>query len=148
MACCSKKTIGAGLAVAVFTWAFDFLVNGVLFADLYEANKAIFRPETEMMNYMPWCIAYHIVMGLLVAGAYICWRKKTTVGAVGSSECPYRKSLGFGLWVGLLLGIPQLMVFVWTPIAIELPLLWAANELVKWTLAGILLNCTVKAPTA
>lgn len=137
---CSKKSVLAGLATTVWIFLFDFVVSGVLFADLYQANESFFRTDEEMMQFMPWCIAYHLAMGLLVAGGYFQWRARITTGAMFTSECPYRKSMYFGFWIGLLLGIPQLMVHVWTPIAIDLPLLWAGNEVVKWTLAGALLN--------
>lgn len=140
MICCSKKNVVSGIAVAIWAWAFDFLWHGNFLMDKYLAYQNLWRPMPEMETMWPWCIAFHLVMGFLVASAYNCWRAKVTVGAVGSSECPYRKSLGFGLWVGLLLGVPQLMVHMWLPIDVDLPLMWMVGEVVKWTLAGILLN--------
>lgn len=137
--CCSKRIVIAAIAVAVLTWAFDFLVHGNLLTDLYTASADKFRPMEDMQSLWGWCIAYHLAMAWLVAGGYYCWRKHVTVGAVGSPECPYRKSMGYGIWVGLLLGLPQVMAFVWMPLPFDLPFAWAASELVKWVLASLLL---------
>lgn len=138
--CCSKRGLLLGLAVAVWAWAFDFLIHGKLLMSMYEATASMWRPMSEMQEMGLWCIAYHLGMGILFASGYLCWRKHIVVGAVGSSECPYRKSMGFGLWVGLLLGLPQLMTYMWLPFtSFDLPIAWAVSELVKWTLAGLLL---------
>jgi hypothetical protein len=95
----------------------------------------------DMGDFMLFCIGYHVVMGVLFAGGYYCWRAKVTTGAMFTSECPYRKSMKFGLWVGALLGVPQLMTYVWLPFdSATLPLAWGVAELVKWTLAGAILN--------
>lgn len=140
--CCSKKHIFATLAVAVWAWLFDFIVHGNLLKDLYEANASMWRPLPEMQAMWPMCIAYHLVMGGLFAMGYLCCKKKSEAAAAidGNAGCPVKKSLCFGLWVGLLLGVPQLMVYMWMPIPLELPVAWFASELVKWTLAGVLLS--------
>lgn len=137
---CCKKGLFFGLATAVFTWAFDFLVHGIALKDLYATNAHFFRPMAEMQTMWYWCIGYHVFMGLVFAGGYICWRSKITVGAVGSDDCPYKKSGRFGLWVGLLLAAPQLMAYSWMPLPLDLPLAWAGSELVKWVLAGLVLG--------
>jgi len=136
---CGKKkwrTLMFGVVLGIYAQLFDFLVNGVLFADLYKQNAAHFRPEQDMQVFIPYCILYHLAMGILVAKGYVKWRKKAPFPA---GSCPIQKSLGYGMWVGLLLGIPQIMVAVWTTIPAMLPLIWFGGELVKWTLSGVLL---------
>lgn len=137
----NKRVLGAGLATAVTTWLYDFAVHGHLLKDLYEANKRLFRPEAQMMELGHWCIAYHLVIAVLVAGAYSFWRSKTKTGKVGSATCPYRCSIGFGVWVGLLFAVPQLMTYVWLPLPnFDLPQAWAIAELVKWVVASAVLT--------
>lgn len=142
--CTHKRTIISVIAIAFFTWLFDFLVHGNLLMPTYEATKEMWRPMEEMQQLWPLCIAYHFVMAFLVAGAYGCWRKKAiaceTATPGAAPTCRTKKGTCFGLWVGLLLGIPQLMVYVWMPIPAVLPISWAAGELVKWTIAGFLLS--------
>lgn len=137
--CCSTKAVLFGVVVAIWTWFYDFVVHGMLLVDLYLANASLWRPLEQVQQMWLACLLYHVAMGMLVAAGYLCWRRHVTIGAVGTAECPYRKSLRFGLWVGLLLGVPQLMAHVWLPLDIDLPLGWAMAELVKWTVAGLLL---------
>lgn len=139
--CLKKPVLIAGAVTAVFTWAYDFAVHGHLLKEKYEATARMWRSEAQMQELLSWCVVYHVFMAVIFAAGYWCWREKAKLGKVGSDNCPYRKSLGFGLWVGLLLAAPQLMTYVWLPLeTTELPVAWAASELVKWTLAGALLN--------
>jgi hypothetical protein len=130
----------SALALFAFTWAFDFIVHGHLFMNYYEETAALWRPQDEMRAFLPWCIAMHGLLALVVAGAYQCWRSKVTVGAVGSCDCPYRKSMGFGLVIGLIVGITWASAYFFQPIPEKLALLWLISSIVKWTLAGIVLN--------
>lgn len=139
--CCNKRVMIAGVVLALFAWAFDFIIHGALLMNLYLATAEMWRPMDQMQSLMPWCLAYHLFMGLAFAGGYYCWRKHITTGALFTRECPYRKSMKFGLWVGALLGGSQLMAYVWLPFeTIALPAAWAISELVKWTLAGMIMN--------
>ena len=138
--CCSKKYILATLAIAVWAWLFDFIVHGNLLKQTYEATASLWRPIDEMQAMWPLCIAYHLVMGFLFAGGYLCCKAKADAAASAGASCSGKSNLCFGLWVGLLLGVPQLMVFVWMPVPLELPLAWFGTELVKWTLAGVILS--------
>jgi hypothetical protein len=140
--CTHKRTIIAVVAVALFTWAFDFLVHGNLLMPIYESTKEMWRPMEEMEALWPLCILYHFVMAGLVATAYGCCRAKSIAcdATAGAASCHSKKGICFGVWVGLLLGIPQLMTYVWMPIPLELSLAWGAGELVKWTISGFLLS--------
>jgi len=141
MLCCSKKTTIAGIATALWAWGFDYIWHGKILMEKYAATSAMWRPMEQIQTMGIYCIFYHLVMGLLVASGYYCWRSKVTVGAVGSAECPYRKSMGFGIWLGLVLAVPQLMAYMWLPLETpELPQMWALGEVLKWTAAGFLLN--------
>ena len=137
--CCSKTYLISALIVALFTWGFDFFVHGYLFVDWYKDMAGISRPWPEMQQYLPYCIAHTVVVALLVTGGFFCWRSKLTCGAVGSKDCPYRKGMGFGLWLGLIMGTSRAMDYVWLPVAPKMGLLWLFAEIVKWVLTGILL---------
>lgn len=138
--CCSKKHVTSAIAVAVFIWLFDFLVHGNLLKETYQATAHMWRPESAMMDMMWMCIAYHLAMAFVVTVGYFCWRENVTTGKVSGPNCPFRKSAGFGMWVGVLLGLPQLMTYMWLPLDnAELPISWALSEFAKWTLAGLVL---------
>ncbi len=147
--CCTKPLIISIIAIAIFIWAFDFLLHGVALASLYEATASLWRTEAEMQAYWPLCIAFHVAMAALFTTKFFCWRSKEACSTTPETSCcPHKKSMCYGAWVGALLGLPQLMVVIWMPIGWSLPIAWALGELVKWTLAGLLLNklysCTKK----
>lgn len=136
-----KRVLIGAAATAVFTFLFDFIVHGHLLMGLYATYAKMFRPMADMQALSGWCMGYHIAMAVLFAGGFYLWRDKIKVGKVGTPECPYRKGFKFGLWVGALLALPQIMAFVWLPFdKADLPLAWAGSELIKWALAGALLS--------
>ncbi len=136
-----KRVLIGAAATTVFVFLFDFIVHGKLLMDMWLPYEKLFRPMAEMEAMGAWCFGYHIGMSLLFAGGFYLWRDKIKVGKVGTSECPYRKGMKFGLWVGALLALPQLMTYMWLPFdTLNLPAIWAVSELVKWSLAGALLS--------
>lgn len=136
-----KRVLVAAAATAVFTWLYDFVVHANLLMDIYMPYAQMFRPMDQMQEFMPFCVAYHVALALVFAAGFHAWRDKIKVGKVGTSECPYRKAMKFGLWVGALLAIPQAMTYVWLPFdTANLPLAWAASELVKWSIAGLIVS--------
>ena len=141
--CCSKNVALAGIVTAVFIWLFDFLLHGIALADMYISTASMWRPEEQMADMMWICIPVKLLLGFVVAGGYFCWRSKVDMGG----QSPVRKSMGFGLWVGLLIGVPQIMSYVWMPFeSPDLPILWMVSEIAKWTLAGAVLTLVYRAP--
>jgi hypothetical protein len=138
--CSTKKWLIGALVVFVVTMAYDWLVHGNLLMGLYRSIENLSRPYEEMKAMYGYCIAKHALQALLFAGAYGCWRSKVTMGAVGSKDCPYKKSMGFGLWIGLMLGINEASTYIYVPIPANLALAWLATETVKWILAAVALS--------
>lgn len=139
--CCKTKLILPIIVVAIVTWAFDFLVHGVLLKDVYAATAALWRPEEEMQQFWWACIAYHLVMAAIFTKGFYWWRPSVTCGACFTKECPVGKAaLGYGLWAGLFMAVPQLMVYVWMPVPQELTVYWALSELAKYIVATIPLS--------
>jgi hypothetical protein len=138
--CNHKNWIAASIIAFAVAFGYDYLVHGVLLMDMYTATASLWRPEAEMQALGYVCMLSTFVIVTLVAGAYQCWRSKVVCGAVGSSDCPYRKSMGFGLLVGLIIGIVEAKSYVWIAIPAELALAWLAAEVIKWTILGIVLE--------
>lgn len=136
-----KRVLVGAAATAVLTFLFDFIVHGNLLMGMYTPYEKLFRPMAEMQGMSAWCFGYHIIMAVLFSGGFYYWRDKIKVGKVGTPACPYRKGFKFGLWVGALLALPQLMTYMWLPFdKVNLPAAWAISELIKWALAGALLS--------
>lgn len=148
--CCSKNFVLSAIVITAYGWLFDFLVHGKLFMHMYVDTAALWRPDSEMQQMMPFCIGYHIVIAFIITGGYLCWRKRITIGPVGSSECPYRQSMGFGLWLGLILGLSAATTYIFLPMPGKLALVWLGANTVKWVIGGALLEKLYKpeAPVA
>ncbi len=137
----SKGWLISAIAVFLFTMGFDWYVHGHMLMDMYKQTASVWRPEGEMQALSHWCFIRHAIVAALLAGAYGCWRDNQSMGKVGSEKCPYKKSmLGFGLWVGLLLGVTEAGSYVYLPIPAKLAQMWFAAELIKGLGIGIVLN--------
>ncbi|MFO0108971.1 MAG: hypothetical protein ACK52W_00320 [Alphaproteobacteria bacterium] len=136
--CCMKWLLGA-VVLFFYLSGYDFLVHGNLLLQQYMDTASLWRPMEEVQELMQWDLIGTAALGLLVACAYKCWRCKITCGKIGSAQCPFLKSAKAGFWFGLIIGIISAKSYVWLPIPAELALSWLAAEIVKWTLAGIVL---------
>ena len=138
--CCMKPWLISAFIAFLVTLGYDWYVHSKLLMDMYTATAAMWRKPEEMQALQNLCLAKHALMALIFSGAYLCWRSKTVMGAVGSPDCPYKKSMGFGLWVGLLLGINMASAYIYMPIPQNLAWAWLIAETAKWTLTGAVLS--------
>lgn len=141
-ACKSSRTwVVSALGVFVVSMAFDWYVHGHMLADLYNEFARVWRPKAQMEAMSMYCVLSHVVLSVLIAMFYACWRENQSMGKVGSDRCPYRKSvLGFGLWIGLFTGVIAASGYIYLPISAELAQMWFLAAVVKGLLLGIVLN--------
>lgn len=136
---CGRVILGA-IVLFLFFWAYDYVVHAKLLMAQYEATAKLWRTEAAMQERALWCMGKTAVYALIISAFYSCWRSRITVGAIGGCHCPYRQSMFFGLWVGLLLGIQQAVFYVYLPIPGKLALCWLAAEAVKGLAMGLILE--------
>lgn len=139
--CCSKYYVISSIAIAAYLWLYDFIVHGNLFVKYYLETLALWRPMDQMPAYAPYGLALHFAVAFLVTAGFFCYRSKITTGTVGflKKDCPYYVSIRFGLWVGLLLGVTNAGAYIYLPIPVKIAIFWFGANVVKFTLAGILL---------
>lgn len=118
----TKSWLYASFAAFVVMAVIEFVVNGVLLADLYKQTASLWRPEAEMkqMMWLFW-IAYLVfapVFTLIYIKGYE--KKKDGIG----------QGLRFGFFIGLLTAIP--MNLIWYSV---LPI--PASLAVQWGIAGM-----------
>lgn len=142
--CSTKKWFIASIVAFAVTMGFDWLVHGQLLMDDYKATAALWRPEESMKEFFPYCLAMHAAMAMIFAAMYSCWRSKVTLGAVGSKDCPYKKSMGFGLMIGAFVGIHAAGAYMYLAIPGDLAVKWLVAEMAKWALAGAALSALCK----
>jgi hypothetical protein len=137
--CFNKYVLGAALVMSVYSFAYDWLTQGKLFVSYYAGTEHLWRPMDDFDRFFPFCILVHVLVAYLVTKGFFAWRKHVTVGAVGSCNCPYRKAMGYGMWMGIILGASWASAYIMLPIPGKLAVMWFGTTVVKWTLGGILL---------
>ncbi len=138
--CYRKAVMVSALVVTVYTFLFDWLTQGKLFASYYIETASLWRAPEQMQANLPFCILFHLVVAYLITKGFFAWRKRVPVGAVGSCDCPYRKAMGYGMWAGMLLGACWAATYIYLPIPGKLAVMWFFSAIVKWTLGGLLLG--------
>ncbi|MFC2074760.1 hypothetical protein ACFLRA_00615 [Bdellovibrionota bacterium] len=127
-----KRFILAVIAVLVFVFLYEFLVNNFLFADLYRQTAELWRPEDQYsMGYVFLAQFFFVVML-----AFIFTRNYEAKG-IG-------EGVRFGVMFGLLLGLPKIALYAYMDIPMVLVLGWVVAEFVKALGAGIVLSLTYK----
>lgn len=134
--CSLKKWFLSSLLVFVLAMAIDWFVHGYLLMDTYKATANLWRSEEEMQQFFPFCIARHVLQAMIFVALFGCWRAHATLGAVGSKDCPYKKSLGFGLLVGMMIGLQAASSYFYMPIPHQLAVWWLVSEALKWAVVS------------
>jgi hypothetical protein len=124
--------MGRVAAAAVVAWVVSigigYLVNEVLFAGMFAANAAAFRPQAEMMANLP--IGFGVMLLGFFAFAYMY--AKGYEGGAGVME-----GIRFGLLVGIMLdGFAMVWYWVTIPIDASLGIAMMLDGLVEFTIYG------------
>ena len=130
MKSCCKKIVIPTIAVAVALFAMEWLIHGIWLMPIYKETAALWRPMEEM-GMFPLCIVRLLTLSLLFTVMY-CKCKKSSAescGTDGKKPCKVKKSLCFGIMLGLLLGTMMGSSYLWMPIPAELG--------IKWFIAGL-----------
>ena len=98
----NKKWMIATIVAFVVWMAGDFAVHGVWLAPRYMALASLYRPEADQMQYMPWMIGAHLLMGGAVAWIY----------GHGVKSSPWMgQGLRFGLAMSFVMGPTYLIYY-------------------------------------
>ena len=98
----NKRFLISGIAASLVFFLLGFLVHGVLLKDDYMQVKAIMRPESDMVAYMPYMVVAHILMGFAFAWIY-------SQGISGASWLA--QGLRFGIAAALLVIVPWYLIY-------------------------------------
>lgn len=93
----------SGVVVSIAALMLGFVVHGVMLADDYKALGAMYRPDAEQMNYFPYMIAAHLLIGFALTWIY---RQ-----GIDSSKSTVKQGLRFGLAMALFATIPGYLIY-------------------------------------
>ena len=124
-----KRWLLAALGAFAVTFMLDFVIHHQLLMGLYEQTASVWRPQHEAGSRM-WLM---MLSGLLFAGVFAWFYTK----GYEARKPGLGQGLRFGGYVGLLLGIPQSLVwYVVLPVPFVLALGWFIGTLVDCLAAG------------
>lgn len=129
-----KRYVIAVIAVFIFTFAYDFVVHGVLLADTYKSLGNLWRPEADMQALMPLMAVAQILLAAIFTFIFTRHYEGNGVG----------EGLRYGLYAGLLLGAPQVASYVWMPVPVSLTATWVGGVVLWGILAGIVVSLVYK----
>jgi len=92
----------SGVVVAVMSLALGFVVHGWLLAPDYKALGALFRSESDQMNFFAFMIAAHVLIGVGFTWVYRMGRE---------AEPFLGEGVRFGLAVAVLTVIPTYLIY-------------------------------------
>lgn len=109
------------IAVAFVTvWATDFLIHAVWLGTTYKETASLWRPEADLMSYMPW-----MLLGQFVAAAAFTMIFAACVAEKRCLSC----TMKFSACMGIFAGGGQIMMYAVQPLP--------GSLVTKWVLTGI-----------
>ena len=119
----------------VAIWAMDFLFHAIWLKQDYIETASLWRPEAEMLNYMPWMMAFQFALAAITA--FIYTRNHEGKGLW--------EGVRFGWMLGLFWAISSSAAWVWLPISAALALKWGIGGLATGLVLGIVYSLIYKA---
>ncbi len=129
----SKRCLLASVAVFFTMGVLEFLIHGVLLADMYQQTASTWRPQADAQAMM-----WIFWIGYLVFAPFftLIYVKGYENGKSGLGQ-----GFRFGFYVGAMLSvINSLGWYVVLPIPLVLALCWFVAILVEFTVAGIVVG--------
>lgn len=124
----------AAIVGFAFLFGFDYLVHHKLLMDIYIQTTDLWRPEDQMVNFMPYMFVYQALLVVLIGFIY-------TRNHEGKGLC---EGIRFGLPIGLLLALLNGAAYLWMPIPQTLALGWAGAGLGTGLGIGIIFSLLYK----
>jgi hypothetical protein len=136
--CTMRQWVIPVAIISAIIIAFNWVYHGILLADLYKETASFWRPEEEMKQFFPYCIARQIITAIIIVCLYCCCTK----GTCGS--CP-KTGTKFGFKIGLLLGLHSAATYIYQPIPLNLAIFWLVGEVALGIIVGYALSRIAKA---
>jgi hypothetical protein len=118
------------IAVFLFIFVYEWLFHGILLKDMYTQTANLWRTEEEMSRYFHWLIIGQLMLSVVFCFIFTkCYENK--------SIC---EGLRYGLWMGLFLSSPNLIMYAVAPYPWKLIATWTIGGVIEFTIAGVILS--------
>ncbi len=155
--CPKKQCFISVIALFVFLYAFEYVLNGHVLMGMYNETPQLWRSPEEMAQYAPWFPVRYLLLAMVITCLFKKMCKCDNVGgntAEASAEvpacgtgkpcCPSKKAVCFGTKIGLLMGILAASCYIWMPISGMLAIAWLVSHIIEGIGIGIVLACVWK----
>ena len=129
-----KKFLIAFIITFVWIFAFGYVWWGLLMHSAHMEVPAMFRPEAEFGNYMPWLILGHIIMAFFLTCIYASFVSRGGVGAGAK----------LGVKLGLFCGGIDFIGYAVHPMTTKMLWGWVAGDVLMLLIAGALIGAIYK----
>jgi hypothetical protein len=125
----TKRLLISIFSCFAFVFVYEFVFHGILLKSMYQATIEAWRPESEMMQYMPFAAFSQFWFATTFCLIFVkfCSNKSLQTG------------IQFGLFMGLFAGAIQFGYYPYMPITLSLALAWAVGSLVEGACLGFIL---------
>lgn len=146
---CMKTCLLSVIAVIIFTFVYDWLVHGFALKALYLGSAQAFRTVPEMEAMMPYCIAFHVLMAIVVTCFFKNYKNYSPEACAADPELakkctPCARGICFGVHLGLIFGLGMFASYIMFPVSLELAIAWFFTGLLKGVGIGLVLSCLCK----
>lgn len=156
--CPVQKCLLSVLAVFAFMMAYEIFEHSVLLDPLYKATQNIWRPRAQMDDLTTWYMVHTAILAALFVclysrfsdkhcgtGAMMCSTKDAPATVPQDDKpCPYKRSVVFGIKIGLIMGVLNSRSYAWMPIPMELSMGWFFGSLAEGAGIGLVLGLVSK----
>ena len=126
----TKQWLLASVAVFVVMGVLEFLIHGVLLADMYQQTASVWRSEAEMQQMM-----WVFWVGILVFAPFFAL---IYVKGYAKAKPGLGQGFRYGLYVGVMLSVMHSFGwYVILPIPLALAFYWFLAILVEFIVAGV-----------
>jgi MFS family permease len=125
-----KRYLGATVALFIFIFLYEWLVNGVFLTDWYHETPNVWREPEEMMANMP------LLLGIQFIFAAWC----AFIFATLFPEGGIKNGLLLGLFFGVFAGILMAEWYLWLPVEPKLGWSWLACGIGEGLGSGLILG--------
>ena len=122
------------IAVFIFIFLFEWTFHCVYMNELYMSTKHLWRPDADMMQYMP----------LLFIGQFILAVVFCVIYTRGYEGRGIMEGVRYGLYIGLLFTSMHITMHAVAPYTTELTVTWIVGGLLEMMLAGVVVSLVYK----
>ena len=125
-----KRFIFGCLGVFSFIFLYEWILHGGFLNELYMQSASLWRTEDELQSHYFWQVMGQAVLAVGFCRLFLMKKIETGTLAEGAR---------FGVWVGLILCSPYLILYAAQPLSRELIFSWCAGGIVELGFSGVIM---------